>query len=402
MKTGIIGGNIVLKDRVIENGSIALSGGRIEYAGEKWVECDRMIEAHGAWILPGFIDVHNDAIEVEAEPRPGAHIPIEIALSSLESKLVSHGITSIFHSFSCIEEKREVRSLDHITRHIEAIHGLKDHALMRHLVHARYDITETSFAIPLEKFIREGKVDLISFMDHTPGQGQYRNIQVLVDYLVHHHDIPEEQAQTIVAERMKKGDSPKLLEHIKSLIKAAEETGLPIASHDDDSPEKVLMMKNLGIGISEFPINLDSAKAARELGMHVVCGAPNVLRGKSNSGNMKVLDAIREGCVDVLCSDYLPPAMLHTVFKLYRSGEMPLEDAVRMVSLNAAESVGLGDRLGSIEEGKAGDILVVREGKGFPFVEQVFVEGAHVLDRRRLDVPRVSHSGQKTVSGYGR
>ena len=43
MKTGIIGGNIVLENRVVENGSIVLCDGRIEYAGEKWIECHFLI-----------------------------------------------------------------------------------------------------------------------------------------------------------------------------------------------------------------------------------------------------------------------------------------------------------------------------------------------------------------------
>ncbi|MBN2509696.1 MAG: alpha-D-ribose 1-methylphosphonate 5-triphosphate diphosphatase [Spirochaetales bacterium] len=402
MRTGIIGGNIVLDDRIIENGSLVLEDGKIAYAGEKWVDCERLIEVHGAWVLPGFIDLHNDAIEVEAEPRPGAHIPLEIALSSLESKLISHGITSIYHSFSCIEGKREIRALDFIVRNIEALNSLKTRALIRHFVHARYDITETEFALPLENFIHQGKVDLVSFMDHTPGQGQYKNIQVLVDYLMHHHDIPEDQAFKIVEERMKKGGSPAIFDHIKSLIRAALAAGLPIASHDDDSPEKVRMMKDLGVHISEFPIDRESAKAAKREGMHVVCGAPNVLRGGSNSGNMRVIDAIRDGSVDVLCSDYLPGAMLHTVFKLFRSGEMQLPEAVRMVSLHPAHAVGIHEELGSLHEGKAGDVLIVQEDKGFPFVQQVFVEGDLVLDRRLRDFSPHTRLQEKEVYGYGR
>lgn len=63
------------------------------------------------------------------------------------------------------------------------------------------------------------------------------------------------------------------------------------------------MVRQMGAQISEFPVTFESAKRAKELGMMVSMGAPNVVRGKSSTGNLSAIEAIQEGLVDVLCSD---------------------------------------------------------------------------------------------------
>ena len=131
------------------------------------------------------------------------------------------------------------------------------------------------------------------------------------------------------------------MENVKRLVQDCKAAGLPMASHDDDSAEKVAEMRELGISIAEFPVEMTAAKAAAAAGMHVVMGAPNVLRGVSNSGNLRALDAIGANAADVLCSDYYTPSMIHAVFALFRSRTLTLPRAAAMASLNAARAVGL-------------------------------------------------------------
>jgi alpha-D-ribose 1-methylphosphonate 5-triphosphate diphosphatase len=89
---------------------------------------------------------------------------------------------------------------------------------------------------------------------------------------------------------------------------------LPLASHDDDTPELVAQNAADGIMISEFPVALDAALAARRLGVAVIAGAPNIVRGGSHSGNVAAADLVRAGAVDVLASDYVPPAMVEAAW----------------------------------------------------------------------------------------
>ena len=170
------------------------------------------------------------------------------------------------------------------------------------------------------------------------------------------------------------------LEQLKTMAALAKELGISVASHDDDTLEKLELNEQLGVAISEFPITIEVAKAARKKGFRTVVGAPNVLLGGSHSGNLSALEAIKAEAADVLVSDYYPQALLQAVFQLFEKEEIPVWEAVRYVTLNPAIAVGLGQELGSIEVGKQADLLLVRSKNCRPVLEQVFVEGACILD----------------------
>ncbi|MEY3122166.1 MAG: hypothetical protein RI993_991 [Pseudomonadota bacterium] len=129
--------------------------------------------------------------------------------------------------------------------------------------------------------------------------------------------------------------------------------------------------------ISEFPINLETARYAIEQGMTTIMGAPNILRGKSQSGSMKAQDGIEHGVVRCLCSDYAPASLLTAVFTLVHRGVLALPDAVRLVSANPATALGMADR-GEIAVGKRADLVCVEFLDDYPHVGQCWVKGRRV------------------------
>jgi alpha-D-ribose 1-methylphosphonate 5-triphosphate diphosphatase len=163
----------------------------------------------------------------------------------------------------------------------------------------------------------------------------------------------------------------------------AHEYGIAVASHDDDTVEKLDLVQGFGSDISEFPITIDVAREARRRGMHAVAGAPNVLLGGSHSGNLSAAEAVDLGVVDVLCSDYYPAGLLHAVFRLRDLLGRPLHEMANLVTRNPAEAVGIGGETGSVEPGKRADLIVVRDidpdGSGYPAVSDVLVSGKRVL-----------------------
>ncbi|MBD1379474.1 amidohydrolase family protein [Metabacillus arenae] len=88
-----------------------------------------------SWLLPGLVDSHSDAIEMEMEPRPSSTFPIEVSFYELEKKLIGKGITTIYHSLSLLEEnaKKYVRRNRTVLSTIEAINHL---SLGQHLIRA--------------------------------------------------------------------------------------------------------------------------------------------------------------------------------------------------------------------------------------------------------------------------
>ncbi len=237
---------------------------------------------------------------------------------------------------------------------------------------------------------------MLSFMDHTPGQGQYGDTDLFGQTLKGYRELSDKQVADIIKTQQ---TSKKLsLEQMLTLSELAHSRGIAVASHDDDSLEKLDSMERLEVAISEFPITLDVAKSARSRGMHTLAGAPNVLMGRSHSGNLSAREAVSEGAIDILCSDYYPAALLSAVFILHHEVGLPLHKAFALVTSKPAQAAGIADKVGSIAIGKRADIIVVRElpanegglAKTIPVVTDVLVGGNCVHQSR---YPVIASSG---------
>jgi len=372
-------GRAVLPDRVVEDARIIIRDGRIEDVSGgpgRPVLSGRALDACGGFVLPGFIDLHSDAIEREIEPRPRAIFPAELAYRELEKKAAGHGITTMFHSFSFADAELGLRSTETAAEIIRTItNHTKQSQLIRNRIHLRYEIAGVRAVPAIRRLIEEDRVDLLSFMDHTPGQGQFKTVESYRNYLQKTYHLGLENIEEILsAKKLPEGLRD---ENLLVLSALAARRGLPLASHDDDSPEQVRRYYQLGVRICEFPVIVEAALAAGNMGMHVCVGAPNVLRGGSQSNNVRAIDVIRSGAADILCSDYYPAAILHAVFQVAAElGDLPA--AVNMATLNPARAAGLEGELGSLEAGKAADLVVVQDCGGLPAVVAVVVGGRPV------------------------
>lgn len=346
-----------------------------------------VIDAHDGYVTPGFIDVHSDYIENVISPRPTVLIDPNVALFEAERELLCHGITTMYHSLSVynreVMEVKAVRRWENVERVMALIARCKrteghNAHLIRHRLHMRLEVDNVNLVDQVENHLRAGEVDELSFMDHTPGQGQYRDIEIWRrSFLRDQGEVSAEEAEEIARAQQ---EAPKLtFEQMSYLAGIAREQGIPLASHDDDSVEHLDLMRELGCTISEFPVELDVAKAACERGMYTVMGTPNILLGKSHSGNLSAREAVEHGVARCLCSDYYPTAMLQSVFALHHDFRLPLEQAFAMLTVNPARAEGIDDEVGSLEEGKKADILVIREveegQRSYPIITATLVDG---------------------------
>lgn len=369
---------------VSEDSWILVDGDKILETGRaRRPDSGQVIDGGGLLAMPGFIDLHSDALEGETQPRPGVFLETELGFFSLEAKLVCHGVTTMYHSLSFHDHSFKMRTSEVVQNVIRCIDVLKKDSIIRHRVHARYEISETVAESVISDLIAEGLVHMVSLMNHSPGQGQYADMEKYRNNLCKTRGFGPAEADQWIRERQARMRNPEIPATMKRLADKVLAAGIPLASHDDDSPEKIARMLAYGVRISEFPIDLPTARAAREAGMHIVVGAPNIVRGASNSGNMRAIDAILAGDADILCSDYVPPAILHAVFKLKAEHGMPLQEASAMASLNPARAVGLGELTGSIENGKQADIILVDDSTGVPRVLFVMTMGQPVLTKGR-------------------
>ncbi|MEE1256662.1 MAG: alpha-D-ribose 1-methylphosphonate 5-triphosphate diphosphatase [Lachnospiraceae bacterium] len=392
-KTLIYNACIIKKDGILDNAAVLIEDKIIKAIytspAEVCCDCDEEIDAEGAYLMPGFIDLHSDNIERVAQPRPQSLIDFDIAIREQEKQLVCQGITTMYHSLTIANSEESkaseakakmlLRTPENHKKLVQVIrkHNDGDH-LIHHRFHCRYDITNTCGYDMLIDFIKNRDMQLMSFVDHTPGQGQYRDLEFFKKHVMTDNQSDAEKDK-ILFERMSAAKITS--QQIEDAAKMAKEAGIPMASHDDDSIEKLdYVMGNLGVNICEFPIELEVAKEAHDRGLMVVVGANNILMGRSHSNNLSALEAIRNNCADILVSDYFPASLLHAVFKIADEGLLPLYQAVNMATYNPACAVGIGETTGSIEEGMIADLLIVGKRDKMPVVHAAFVDGKKVLN----------------------
>jgi len=351
------------------NGSVLIENGKIEKITSDKIEGDNVIDAKGKFLLPGLIDIHGDDLEKEISPRPSVNFPIDFALINLDRKTAACGITTKLHAIAYFEDELKGRHPAKSKEILKTLNRLRDKLLVNNLIHARSEIS--SDISDILQVIDDPCVKLISIMDHTPGQGQFRSIE---DYKAYHkrvYGLKDEEIERIL-NRKREHDK---MSNLRKVLDKAHKTGIPVASHDDDTDKKVEFFHSLGVKISEFPVTLEAAKKAKELGMIISMGAPNVVRGKSSTGNLSAIEAIKHNLVDVLCSDYSAEAMLYAPFILEGKKLMTLNEAVNLVSLNPARAIGIDDEVGSIEPGKRADLIVVDKINEIPVVTKTIVNG---------------------------
>ncbi len=353
---------------------------RIAPKGEIQFEEDiEVIDVAGGYVSPGFIDIHSDYIEHMAAPRPTSLMNFDLSLRETEKQLISHGITTMFHSLSLFKgsdyEYKPIREPENVRKFIDLIdktHRMKH--LVRHRFHARFEIDNVDEIDNLKTYIAENKVHLVSFMDHTPGQGQYRHLEVYRNTVKSYNNYSDASIDVLIEKHQTKEKLS--FQDMKEIAQLAHDHDIAVASHDDDSLEKLDLVHSFGTTISEFPITLEVAKRAQELGMYTIAGAPNVLLGGSHSGNLGAAEAIQHQSIDILCSDYYPAAMLHSIFELVDKYGMDLVDMMKLVTLNPAKAVKMDDEIGSIREGKKADLLIIEKiTDDFPVITGVFVDG---------------------------
>ncbi|RXT29481.1 alpha-D-ribose 1-methylphosphonate 5-triphosphate diphosphatase [Rhizobium leguminosarum] len=353
---------LVLPNEVVSEGSVRVEGGVIAEIRPEPV-AGAAIDGGGRLLMPGFVDLHGDMIEREIAPRPNATMPIDFGIHELDKKLAAAGVTTAFAAVSFATESvyGHVRSLETTSAVIEGINRLRDDLLVDHRVHARYEITNVGAAAALERLLNADQIDMVSLTDHTPGQGQYNNLQSYILSISERRAVSEEMAAEIVAKRIAMRNNPDIEAKLKEIVALSLKHKLSLASHDDDSVEKVAEMHDLGVTISEFPVTAPAAEEARRRGLWTLMGAPNALRGQSMSGNLSALDAARAGLLSVIAADYHPAAFVPGIFKLADMVEGGLPAAVAMATGNAARSAGLLDR-GEIAIGQRADLVVVEPG----------------------------------------
>ena len=370
---------LVLADRVIEQGWIALANGRIAEFGEGRAPAGSE-DANGDLVMPGLIELHTDHLEAHYVPRPKVFWDATAAVVSYDGQLATCGITTVLDSLRVWREDGAEEVDGRAGVLAAAISSAREADLLRadHFLHLRCEIPMPDVVEEAKELIGRPDVRLMSLMDHTPGQRQFRDEAKLRDYYRGKNGGKTDAELDVLFERRFAYQQAYAATNMRAIVALAQEYKIPLASHDDTTEENVADAINDRVAVAEFPTTMEAARGLHKAGIDILMGAPNVVRGGSHSGNIAAVDLAREGLLDILSSDYIPSSLLMAALQLPRDvPAIDLASAVRTVTKTPAEAVGLSDR-GEIAVGRRADIIRVHIGRGIPVVRSVWREGMRV------------------------
>jgi alpha-D-ribose 1-methylphosphonate 5-triphosphate diphosphatase len=377
-KTVFTNGKIVTPGEVF-SGTLRVAEGVIQEVDPGVSRLSSAVDLEGDYLLPGLIELHTDALERHFVPRPGVRWPETAAVLSHDAAIMAAGITTVFDALALGDTKENSERVLELDTMAGSVKAARAHGLLRvdHFLHLRCEVCYPEVVSLFRSFDGEPLVKLVSLMDHTPGQRQFTRMEKFLQYYQGKYSLSDGEAEELIRRR-KENQKKFSRQHRETIVGLCRNRGLPLASHDDTTLQHVQEAASEGVVISEFPTTLEAARAAREAGLVILMGAPNMVIGRSHSGNVSALELARSGLLDILSSDYVPSSLLHGAFLLHHKMGWGLPEAMKLITLNPARVAGLEDR-GELGEGKRADLIQVRDHGGMPIIRGVWRKGENIL-----------------------
>jgi alpha-D-ribose 1-methylphosphonate 5-triphosphate diphosphatase len=376
MTTILTNARIVLTDLIVA-GTVVLDDGRIVDVQPGRSAAPGAVDLEGDTLMPGVVDVHTDNLERQVQPRSNARWPSRSAMVAHDAQCAAAGVTTVLDAL-CLGDlgfdKDRVRTFHDGVADLDA---LADTGLLKseHFLHLRCELPAPDMMDLLDPVADHPRVRMVSLMDHSPGIGQYANLDHYRRMRMregHDNAWIENRIVELQAQRARTRDPNR-----RRLLARMAPLSIILASHDDNTAEDIAENVADGIGISEFPVSMLAATEARANGMLIIAGAPNIVRGGSHSGNVAAVDLVRRGAVDAFASDYVPSSLIEAAFAAVGEAGISLAEGVALVTDRPARMAGLPDR-GRIEPGLRADLVRLREHEGMPVVRMAWRGGERV------------------------
>lgn len=366
---------IVTPDGVV-SGAIDIEGGQIATL-RPGAQPPKGLDLGGDFLIPGIVDVHTDHVEAHVFPRTGVQWDFLNALMAHDAVVIAGGTTTVLDSLCVGASMKRPERRDLLVPLVAALERGRAEGLFRadHLLHLRCEICDPDTIALTDATISSPLVRLVSVMDHTPGDRQSLDREHWLGRMAKDMGLDMTDARAAMAELLDR--SARVGAEVRAHVVArAQAAGLPLMSHDDRTLAQVDQAKAEGATVCEFPTTLEAAAHAHAQGLSVVMGAPNLLRGGSQSGNVSLRALLEADLCDILSSDYIPRSPLDAAFAIGFDDSLPqdLPRAIAMVTDAPARLAGLTDR-GRIEQGLRADLVQVRRLGAHNQVVAVWREG---------------------------
>ncbi|MBN2547316.1 MAG: alpha-D-ribose 1-methylphosphonate 5-triphosphate diphosphatase [Spirochaetes bacterium] len=388
--------SIALTDKMVKNGDIIIENGIIKdiVIHQRNKKCKNQ---NDIIIFPGFIDLHNNSLEKNLTRNKSFVLPFEILMKKHDTELTFYGITTAYHCVSLADLGRfanPLRTGKNVEEIIFKINQMKSSLKLNTFIHLRYEILDVDSLALVKKLVSERKIDMISFMDHTPGYGIYKDLESYKKYLIQ-SGLSIQYAEEEFF-KLSKLRSRINYHDIEEIINICRNCGIITVIHDPKDKKDLLRAFEDIIDIAEFPENNWVADEFRRKNVFIVFSAGKIVWSDFIPENLN--------STDIICSEYSSFSMLQSAFILQKKSGITLNDFVNMYSLNPAKAIRLNNAIGSIEKGKKADFTVVSVKDKIPRVIQTIIGGMPVYsscDDDYFDFNFISDFGVRNYHSRG-
>ncbi len=370
---------VVLADQVF-NGTVVVRDGLIHEVSEGRSQVSAASDLGGDYLIPGLIELHTDNLEKYMNPRPGVDWPSASAVLAHDAQVVAAGITTVFDALSIGDVNPKGNRLQQLPVMLEAIAQAQDqgHTRAEHRLHLRCELSHEKTLDVFHGLVEHPLVQLVSVMDHSPGQRQFVKFEKYREYYQGKYHLSDAEMDAFIDKQM---DNSRQFSdsYRRTIVETCRQRTLAVASHDDATLEHAEESAQFGMSIAEFPTTVVAASASHAHGLKVLMGAPNIVRGGSHSGNVAAAELARSGVLDILSSDYYPSSLLQAARLLTEQDNgYDLPAAISTISLAPARAAGLADR-GEIRPGLRADLVRVHSDERQFRVAHVWRAGERVF-----------------------
>ncbi|WP_372867415.1 alpha-D-ribose 1-methylphosphonate 5-triphosphate diphosphatase [Pseudomonas sp.] len=361
-------------------GTLVLRDGLLAQVEEGVSGLPQALDLGGDYLLPGLVELHTDNLEKYMSPRPGVDWPSTSAVLTHDAQIVSAGITTVFDALAIGDINPRGKRMQQLPAMLEAIAraSAAGHTRADHLLHLRCELCHPDSLAVFRDLVEHPLVQLVSVMDHSPGQRQFAKEDKYREYYMGKYHLSTAEMDAFIKEQV--ANSIEFSDRYRrTIVEDCHARGLAVASHDDATLAHVQESAGFGMSIAEFPTTLEAATASHRLGLKVLMGAPNIVRGGSHSGNIAAAELARHEVLDILSSDYYPASLLQAAFMLAEQDNgYDLPRAIATVSRSPAQAAGLYDR-GEIRVGLRADLIHAQVHDGQAVIQQVWRQANRVF-----------------------
>src|SRR5579863_2350041 len=168
---------LVLPDATL-HGTLVIRG---DYIAEVQPHRSSALAAHdmdGDYLIAGIVDTHTDNLERQVLPRSLARWPSRSAMVAHDAQCAAAGVTTVFDAL-CLGDlgfdKDRIRTFRDGVVDLDALNDA-DLLKAEHFLHLRCEVPALDMLELFDSVADHELVRMVSLMDHSPGVGQYADL----------------------------------------------------------------------------------------------------------------------------------------------------------------------------------------------------------------------------------